>query len=253
MVNISKKVNKFYNGYYSIIVFCIATTIFGLIQIILFWTDNLSINGIQLSESTTKQLWVAMFTTLISLISCYTGFLGSISNIRGNNTFLLWICIQLTLLATVAIMAGAVFAAISSLWGIVSGFMRFIIWRGGYIEKWNLSHKFITIVSFLTFIFVCILFNLIIVLFSDSSNIWSDNDSNKWMWYLDSTGATLEVCAYTFLIFKVWWAYLFFFVSKFFFGIIYGITGNGISMVQMFMFATTDISGMLAWYFLDKK
>lgn len=252
MRKVSDKVSAFYNGYNSIILFMSLTTVFVFLQSLLFGFGVININGTHYNNEDSRLVILAWTSIILSMISCYTGFMGAIANIKGSNTFLIWMTIQLALLAMVAFMAGAVFAAISSTYGIVSAYVRYFIWKNELIEKWNLSKQKIIIISIIILIITLVSLNMIVILFSENSNLWDNSETNKWLWYFDSTGSSLEICAYTMLIFKVWWAFLFFFISKFFFATIYLMTGNGVSLVQMLLFATTDISGMLSWYFVNK-
>lgn len=250
LIKISSKINELYKGKIMIIVFMTLTTIFGILQILLFLTGVLLINGTSINETDNWLVTLVWISTAISLLSCYTGFLGAISNIRGSNTFLIWMTIQLTMLSMVALLAGALFAAISSLFGLISAFVRYYVWKNDLVEKWNLNKDKLKIIAIIIFTIICSTFILIVWGCSEKSSFWDNSEPNKWLWYFDAIGAALEICAYAFLIFKVWWAFAFFFISKFFFGVIYGVTGNVVSMVQMIMFSSTDISGMLAWLFL---
>ncbi len=119
------------------------------------------------------------------------------------------------MLSIVAFMAGALFASISSITGLILTYVRYFVWKNNLTEKWNLSKRKVLILSIIFLISLLIIFNLIVYFFSNNSSFWDDNEKNKWLWF-DAIGASLEICAYTFLIFKVWWAFLFFFTSKFF-------------------------------------
>ena len=243
-----QNVNKFYASSLSLVVFLGVTTIFAAIQIGLYAGDILVFNGATISEATEEGIvglaWLAM---AISLVSCFAGFIGAIMNLRGSLSFIYWSMIQFIASAITAYFAGMWLTTVALLTVTVIGIFRYFAWKYDLINKWNLNMKWVY-----TWIVVFLLFVLSIFITSEvlvpELHVDSVGEVKPlWTGMFDSFSATAIIGGSILLIFKVKWSFVVFFIGKFFTIATYAQAGNLVTIIQMLLFSTMDISGFLAW------
>lgn len=104
---VSEKVDNFFNSMYSIISLSVLGGIIAIIELVLFFTGAIDINGISWeSDIKTVKLIITMFAVVISLTSLYLGFITGIADVRNSKWASHLTVALLTLSITVDILAG---------------------------------------------------------------------------------------------------------------------------------------------------
>lgn len=246
-VTIINNINKFYASNLSLVIFLGVTILFAILQIILFVTNVIEINHISFGEPTGQALaWISM---AIALGSCFVGFVGAIMNLRGSLSFIYWAISQMMLSLMVAIFAGIILTGIALLFSILVTIIRYFIWKFELLDKWNLSNNLIyilvgafTIISGLLFsllIFIGVIVPMTTSLVPEAKPLWTG--------YFDAWTSSLIMGAALLMIFKSRWAFVLYFISKIFAIANYVEVGNIISIIQLLLFVTMDITGFIAW------
>lgn len=255
---IVEKSNYFYNSYWSILFYMSATTIFAALQILLFYTGVLTVNGqaVDAGKHAIAVFWIA---TSISTASCYVGFIAGILNVKGNHNFIYFTLVQTILQITVIFMAGMIFSIISFSSSFFIMIHRSWVWKNNKLEEWNWTRHglrkwslILFIILLTTFLTICILWGpqMYAKQFAPGGQ-WEGR--GNWLFYFDAICSAMFIVAAIMFTFRSRWGFILYFFGKFFIISIYISTGNIVPAVQLVLFATMDITGILAWSFNGKN
>lgn len=247
------KINDWYASKNSLIFFLGTTSLIGLIQIILFLSGVININSFNIDDKSILP-WIAVF---ISLLSCYLGFVGGILVFRGDGNFIYFQASQAFLSLITALMSGLLIDSMAVFYGFIFTFFRKIAWEKKWIEKWNLKPKTLTIIGISMFISLILIFSVIETLvLPEEAHYWPGTTElkAKWSWYFDGIAAASGFTGTTLFLFRWRWAFLAFFIGKFFVIASYAYAQMYVPIVQMLLFAIMDFTGFFAWsHHLVKK
>lgn len=251
-------INKFYASNISLAIFLSITAIFSIIQISLYVTSKIEMNGSYWNEigGDTKAITMAWVTISLGLLSCFTGFIGAIMNMRGNTLFVYWASINFLCSAITAFMASAILMCIAFIISFLLSWFRYFVWKNNLLEKWDLNMKKVWIWISIFFLLTLGIFLTIEatagMISDDFGNLMhyfpGDNEPKaKWTWYADAIGATFLIFGSVIITLKNRMAFVIYFIAKIFGIATYAYAGQIIPIVQMSIFFTTDITGFIAW------
>ncbi len=240
----SKKVNDFYASNVATIFFLSATTIFALIQVVLYSMNMMEVNGQYINEA---NFWNWILLSM-SIFGCYCGFIGGIMLFRGSLSFLYWQTIATSTAIVTQVLASMWFGAITSVYFIFMTFMRFWAWKNNKIEEWDWSNKKVITIGALYF-FAVLTFTYLLIIFAGdemyASSKWMEG--REWMYYFDATGATFNIAAAFLMLFKSRWAFALYATAKIFTITNYAEAGLIVPIVQMMLFWIMDATGFVGW------
>lgn len=240
----SRKINNFYATNVATIFFMSATTIFALVQVILYSLNIMQVNGQFIKDSNFLN-WVLL---AMSIFGCYCGFIGGIMLLRGSLSFLYWQTTATTTAIITQVLASMWFGAFTAAYFIFMTFMRFWAWKHDKIEEWNWSNKKVITISALYFFIVLAITYLSVIFFGDKMYAYSKwMKGRKWMYYFDATGATLNITAAFLMLFKSRWAFSLYALAKIFTITNYAEAGLIVPIVQMMLFLIMDATGFIGW------
>ncbi len=241
------KVNDFYKSNAALIFFMTATTIFSLLQVILYSMNMLVVNGHNIEwAQETHHLWSSWILLAAAIVGCYAGFIGGIMLFRGSLSFLYWQNLATGLAVITQFIASMWFGAFVSFYFIIANFVRYYAWKYGWIEKWNLSDTTVILMGLVILIVLMTLLNTV-------SFVWGEQmySSSAWMtpknYQFDATGAALNITATIFLMFKNRWAFVLYALAKIFTIWNYADAGLIVPIVQMMLFWIMDFTGFIGW------
>ncbi len=242
-----KKVNDFYKSNGALIFFMSATTIFALLQVILYSLNLMQVNGSNIEDAKVHgHLWSSWILLTSSIIGCYAGFIGGIMLFRGSLSFIYWQNISTILAALTQALAAMWFGAAVSIYFIVMNFTRYFVWKHDYLEKWNWSPEKVVTYGIIILIILLISLNTIALMYGEQMYA-----SSKWMdtknYAFDATGASLNIAASFLMLFKSRWAFLFYAIAKIFTIWNYADAGLIVPIVQMMLFWIMDATGFIGW------
>ncbi len=242
-----EKVNDFYKSNAALIFFMTATTIFSLLQVILYSLNMMQVNGHNIEwAQNTHHLWSSWILLGAAIVGCYSGFIGGIMLFRGSLSFLYWQNIATGLAVITQSIASMWFGAFVSFYFIVANFVRYYAWKHGWIEKWDLNESTVLAIGLITLLILMLLLNSI-------SLIWGPEmyAASAWMtpknYQFDATGAALNISATIFLMFKNRWAFVLYALAKVFTIWNYADAGLIVPIVQMMLFWIMDFTGFIGW------
>ncbi|NQX83266.1 MAG: nicotinamide mononucleotide transporter [Mycoplasmataceae bacterium] len=244
-IKIINNVNKFYASSLSFVCFLSITLVFAIIQIILYVTNIISLNGTYFSDPTGQvAAWLALG---ISLTGCFVGFIGAILNLRGSLNFVYWATSQLVLSILISFFAGIILTSVALFFSMIATIFRYFAWKLKWLDKWIFKKKTLHILVTIFVIIISIVF-IILVVFIDSMHQYVNGDPKPlWTGIFDALSASLIIGASILLIFKSRWAFVLYFITKIFAISNYAYTGNIISSVQLILFISMDITGFISW------
>ncbi len=241
------KINDFYKTNGALIFFMSATTIFALIQIILYSLNLMQVNGSSFSEAQDmNKLWSSWILLIASIIGCYAGFIGGIMLFRGSLSFVYWQNVSTILSAITQALASMWFGAIVSIYFIVMNLSRYYVWKHNLLEKWNWSPQKVVTTGLVTLIILLVTLNSIVLTFGEqmySSSTWMTNKN----YMFDATGASLNISAAVLMLFKSRWAFALYAIAKIFTIWNYADAGLIVPIVQMMLFWIMDATGFIGW------
>lgn len=240
----TKKVNDFYASNIAIIFFMSATTIFALLQVILYSLGMMQVNGHKINEVTSQYPnWILL---AMSIIGCYAGFIGGILLFRGSLSFVYWQTTSTTFAIITQALASMWFGAFCSAYFIMMNIIRFWAWKNDKLTQWNWSPKKVIMVG--AIILFVVVTTLYILCGFCGENIYA---SSAWMqnknYYFDATGASLNITASFLMLFKSRWAFVLYAIAKVFTITNYAEAGLIVPIVQMILFWIMDATGFIGW------
>ncbi len=240
-----KKTNDFYASNKAFHFFLSITTIFSLLQVILFATNNMQVNGNTLDKTSVPLLtWLLL---AVSIVATYCGFVGGIMMFRGSLSFVYWQTTATSLSFITQALAQMWFGALVSLYFILMNMIRFYAWKHDLIEKWNWSSAKVMWVGFAFFILVFGAMNSVATIWGDEIYLNNSDWMNQWNANFDATGASLNMTASFVMLFKVRWAFMIYAVAKVFTISNYACAGLIVPIVQMMLFWIMDFTGFIGW------
>lgn len=242
-----QKVNDFYKSNWAFAFFMSATTIFAFVQVILYATNSMAVNGMNIDAAGEEGKIVSSWILLsASIIGCYCGFVGGIMLFRGHLSFVYWQNIS-TILATITqALASMWFGAFVSVYFIIMNLTRYVVWKNELLDKWNWSNEKVVTVGLLIFIVVFIVMGGTAFLFGDtlySNATWME----KRNYLFDATGASFNIGASFLMLFKSRWAFALYAIAKIFTIWNYADAGLIVPIVQMMLFWIMDATGFIGW------
>ncbi len=240
------KVNDFYKSSYAFVFFMSATTIFAFLQIILYSLNEMQVNGHFMNELTNIGSFLNWLLLSVSIIGCYSGFIGGIMLFRGNLSFVFWQSLATGLGFVTQMLARMWFGSVVAIFFLVMNFIRYHAWKNGLLDKWNWSAKKVVTVGLIVFIILLVLLNVVAYSAGDfmySGAIWMNSLNHQF----DATGAAFNISATIFLLFKSRWAFVMYALAKFFTIWNYADAGLIVPIVQMLLFLVMDITGFIGW------
>ncbi len=259
----TEKVNDFYASNLAVWFFMTATTIFALLQVILYSLNLMQVNGSTIEAAANSHHTISNWILLAaSIFACYAGFMGGILLFRGSLNFIYWHNASTILAIVTQSLAGMWFGAFVSAYFILTNSIRFYLWKRDLVNKWNFSNEIILISSLIYLFVLLVLLNSISFFFGDQlykNSIYIENPDGTtigWMlpynYQFDATGASLNMAAAVLLIFKNRWAFVLFALGKVFTIWNYADAGLIVPIVQMMLFWVMDFTGFIGWSIQDE-
>ncbi len=247
IVKVVNRVNDFYKTNAAFIFFMSATTIFALLQVILYFTGVMAVNGHGIDwGAETDHIWSQTLLLATSIIGCYAGFIGGIMLFRGSLSFVFWQNLASTLSVITQLLASMWFGAFVGVYFVAMNVIRYYVWKHELTDKWGWSSTKILIIGMI------VLFGLLISL-NTVAYVWGDKmySSSAWMkkynYQFDATGASLNITASFLLLFKNRWAFMLYAIAKVFTIWNYADAGLIVPIVQMMLFWIMDFTGFIGW------
>lgn len=253
----TKKVNDFYASNVAIIFFMSATTVFALLQVILYSLNLMYVNGqsIETIEGNGVGNWMLL---TFSIIGCYCGFIGGIMLFRGSLSFVYWQNISTTLAILTQALASMWFGAFVSFYFIAMNFTRFWAWKNNKLDDWDWSSKRVVTIGMIYWVTLLLIMYIICFFVGDEmygNAVYSidpiTGDRSGWMhkrnFYFDATGASLNMAASFMMLFKSRWAFVLYAIAKIFTITNYAEAGLIVPIVQMVLFWVMDFTGFIGW------
>ncbi len=242
-----QKINDFYKTNGALIFFMSTTTIFALLQVILYSLNLMQVNGATIVEAgELHHLWSSWILLGASIVGCYAGFIGGIMLFRGSLSFVYWQNLATILSTLTQALASMWFGALVSIYFIIMNSIRYYVWKNNLLEKWNWSVEKIVTIGIIIFVILMVVLNSIALTFGET--LYS---TSKWMetknYAFDATGASFNITASFLILFKNRWAFLFYGIAKIFTIWNYADAGLIVPIVQMALFWIMDITGFIGW------
>ncbi len=251
----TKKVNEFYASIAAVWFFMVTTTVFALLQVVLYATNIMEVNGANIeSAQVLHHAWSNWILLFVSIIGSYCGFMGGIMLFRGSLSFLYWQNVSTTLSFLTQALASMWFGAFVSLYFLVMNFIRYYVWKHELLEKWNLSNATVIAIGLATFFVLFFILNGMAWAWGDviyGQSIISTDNPAGWMrsynFQFDATGAAFNMSASFLMLFKCRWAFLLYAIAKIFTIWNYADAGLIVPIVQMMLFWIMDFTGFIGW------
>ncbi len=241
-----KKVNDFYKTNAALFFFMSMTTIFALLQVILYSLDLMEVTG-DLSSEAPKPI-MAWIMLIASIVACYAGFIGGIMLFRGSLSFVYWQNASTLFAVLTQSLASMWFGAFVSVYFVVMNLVRYYVWKNELLEKWNWSPEKVVTVGI--FVLIVLFITLNSIAFFWGEQMYS-SESAKWMnqmnYQFDATGATLNMAASFMMLFRSRWSFLLYAIAKIFTIWNYADAGMIVPIVQMMLFWVMDATGFIGW------
>lgn len=258
MYSFAEKTNTFFGTWKAIIILACIGTFFAILEIVLFFTGNIDINGLNFYNElgdvvNGAQLAVTIIAVVGSMISLYLGFFVGVANTRGS-----WYASYLS----IAIMLLAIFLdVLAGLWLVVVelgiaipvAYYRKNFWNKERYkeEKFKLSNFWpwlvlVAICSFILFFGIVALWGEKIYNTSLFSFMPPSNANRSYTWWLDATVATMGTMGNFCILFRWRLSYLWWTISKLPLITLFFVNGNYVQISQQFIFIAIDIGTVLA-------
>ncbi len=240
------KVNEFYKTNAALFFFMSMTTIFALLQVILYSLDIMKVTGHISSDAPSPILsWIML---LASIFACYAGFVGGIMLFRGSLSFVYWQNVSTLFAVLTQALASMWFGAFVSVYFIIMNLTRYYVWKNELLEKWNWSPEKVVTIGIVVFFVVLIALNSMSffwgdVIYSADTAIWMEPKNYQF----DATGATFNITASFMMLFKSRWSFLLYALGKIFTIWNYADAGLIVPIVQMMLFWIMDATGFIGW------
>lgn len=241
------KTNKFYASNAAIIVFMTLATSFSLLQIILFATGSMRVNGALITDDVNLMtLWLLLSA---SIIACFSGYIGAIMLFRGNSSFLYFQGGQTILYVITFLFSRIWMSAILNITIIFWLIIRYVAWKRNWIEKLNWNYKVITISTIVVFIIAFLIFFSFAYLLYENNLYVDELGKSKPIWVVifDLLGSTLYFTASYLIIFKVRWAFVIYAIGKIFMITTLLQSGVVVSALQQAIYWSMDLTGFISW------
>ncbi len=246
-----EKSDSFYRTNAAFLFFMSAASIFALIQVALYATDMMRVNGYFASGAPAPALaWLLLAS---SIVGTYCGFIGGIMVFRGSLSFVYWQNTATTLAVITQALAGMWFGAITSFYFIGMNITRFIIWKNKYHEKWDLSDNTVMIISAIYFVILMTVMNTVATVFADPLYLNNSPWMKQYNCNFDATGAAFNMTASFMMIFRLNWTFVMYAIAKLFTITNYAAAGLIVPIVQMILFLVMDFTGFLGWSIKKEK
>ncbi len=246
----TKKANDFYKTNWAFAFFMTTTTVFALIQVLLYSLNLMQVNGYY--QDNAPNITLSWILLVASIFGTYCGFIGGIMLFRGSLSFVVWQNISTVMAVITQSLAHMWFGAITSLVFVGMNFTRFYVWKHKLIEKWNLSTAKVMTGSFIVFISILLITNAMVAGLGEQLY-----GASKWMKpynrVFDATAASLNLTASLIMMFKVRWAFAVYALAKVFSITNYAGAGLIVPIVQMMLFWIMDLTGFIGWSIKEEE
>lgn len=255
MDTVVKKVNDFFETKYSIIILSAIGTIFAVLELVLFFTGEMEINGVTFTDDLSgAKLWVTLFAVFLSLATLYFGFFIGIANTTGSKYASQLGLIGMSMTIILDVLAGLWLVVLELGIAIPMLFFRRNFWNNEKYkeEKYSLKKMWPWIVvvgiSSAAFFYGIVLlwgeqiYNTSILPFMPPSN-----SDRSYVWYMDASVATLGIMGNFCIIFRWRSAYIWWTAAKLPLIIAFFANGNLIQIFQQLMWLCIDMGTVLAF------
>lgn len=248
MDTIVRKVNDFYNTYYAVLLFSAIGTVFAVLELWLFFTNQMNINNLYFSEcDTTIKLVTTLSAVALSLVSLYFGFFIGIAITRGSKCATQLSLVGMALAIVLDVLAGLWLVCLEFAIIIPLVIVRKFFWdRELYKEeKYQFKHMWPYLLAVgisAIVLFYGVILTLGPIIYSWSVLPWmpAANADTPYVWYMDATVAWLGVLGAFCLFFRWRQAYFWYTIAKV--PLIIAFAANGL-LVQ--------ISQQVIWFLID--
>ncbi len=255
LADATQKVNDWYKSNGAFIFFMSATTIFALLQVILYSLNLMTVNGTDLDGAIEHgKLTSSIILLTVSIIACYCGFIGGIMLFRGSLSFIYWQNTATILATFTQAIASMWFGAFVSIYFLVMNFIRYYVWKNELLEKWNISQQTIVVSGLIILVILLALTNTIVIIWGDamySNASLSVNPDTGWManknYSFDAIGASFNMAASYMMMFKCRWSFVLYAIAKVFTIWNYADAGLIVPIIQMMLFWIMDFTGFIGW------
>lgn len=256
MDTIVRKVNDFYKTKYAVIIFSIIGTFFGVIEIVMFFTGALEINGTSFGDETSQaQLWTTLFAFGLSLFSLYFGFYIGIANTNKSPYASYYSAIGTAVAMIMDVLAGLWLISIELLITIPIIMYRKNFWNKERYKEEKFQFKNMWPWVLLTAIIGMIIFYGMVFLWHDqiygySILPWMEapNADPKfaWKWYFDASVAWMGILGSFCFVFRWRQAYFWWTVCKVPQTILFITAGLYVQATQQVIWLLIDMGTVLA-------
>ncbi len=251
----TKKVNEFYASNAALWFFMVTTTVFALLQVVLYASNIMQVNGADIeSAQELHHVWSNWILLFVSIIGSYCGFIGGIMLFRGSLSFLYWQNASTTLSFLTQALASMWFGAFVSVYFLGMNFIRYYVWKNELLEKWNLSSSTVIAIGLAAFFILLFLMNGMAFAWGDviyGESVIAPEHEAGWMkpynFQFDATGAAFNMSASFLMLFKCRWAFVLYAIAKVFTIWNYADAGLIVPIVQMMLFWIMDFTGFIGW------
>lgn len=254
LYSMAEKTNDFFNSFKVIIILSLIGTLFAVLELVLFFTGNASINGLPWDTSTsTVQLVVTVFAVILSMVSLYLGFFVGVANTR-KSWYASYLSIAIMIIAIIVdVMSGFWLVTIELGIAIPMVMYRRNFWNNERYKEDKFQLNVMWPYLLLVFFGSCVLFYGLVGLWGDeiySTSLFPfmppANEGDTWKYYFDATVAVLGTMGNFCIIFRWRLSYIWWTISKFFLITLFFTVSGYVQISQQVIFIFIDMGTVLA-------
>lgn len=262
MDKIVKKTNDFFESKWAMIIFSIIGILIAIIEITLFLTGVIEINGIEFGSGNEVTSFQKNFTALIvalALISLFLGFWSSVENTRRSNHAWLVALLSLILSLFLDIMAGLWMVTIEYTVAIILVLIRRGFWKSERYKEEKFALKNLWWLLVVVGIVSSVFFFSLVGFWGEEiyslhfPGMVAPNKDMEWIWWLDAFTAALGVLGALSMLFRWRIAFLFWGIVVFPIMPAFFVNGNYIQIFQMLLWFIIDMAVVLAMTHQQKE
>lgn len=245
---------KFYGTKNAVILFVSLQIVALLIQVVLFSTGNLDINGIHIGS---PKAWIVWFITTVSFLGSICMILTNILVTRESRLFIITNILGISLSIVNSIFSRSLMIVITMLITLMLVIHRFTIWNKEYKmkekgevpvhEKKVYSSKIYWIIIGIWLIYL--LFSLVIIA-EFGHAIYDPNDTGMrkaWTWWLDGVGSSTMILSMLLLTCKNKWGFVSQAIGTFAGVIIFLSLSQIVMCLSLLISCAMSTTAFLAW------
>lgn len=173
---LSKSLRGFYNTKGAVVFFSFLTTLFVILQVSLYTSGTVSINGLWISDGS----WLPWLAIVVSVSACLFQYGTTLLVFRNNGNFIYFKLASSLLMFVTAVLSGLFFVAVAALYSFSISIIRKWVWSSGYLQKWDISSKSLFVIGASVFTgFLIVFSSLQLFVLTNFSHNWFGSDNAK--------------------------------------------------------------------------